>query len=222
MTACGLRTAAGAISGGNNEVKETDLQKKLAIIADKIGMVGIFAAIMTLAAMIVRSILEMLEVLPCGCGNIMSCQPEPNCTMLSFDNERLWMQLLESVIISISVIVCAIPEGLPLAVTISLSYSSAQMEKLNNLVRNRNASETMGSASHICSDKTGTLTQNKMTVMGLMAGGQYNLITDQKDKPKLLENVKNFGESVEIQGSNESLWDHLFESIMWNSSAYLT
>jgi len=88
----------------------------------------------------------------------MSCQAEPNCVMLSFENERLWMQLLESVIISISVIVCAIPEGLPLAVTISLSYSSSQMEKLNNLVRNRNSSETMGSATHICSDKTGTLT----------------------------------------------------------------
>jgi len=66
--------------------------------------------------------------------------------------------MLNSIIIAISVVVCAIPEGLPLAVTISLSFSSKQMEKLNNLVRNMNSSETMGSATFICSDKTGTLT----------------------------------------------------------------
>lgn len=62
----------------------------------------------------------------------------------------------------------AIPEGLPLAVTISLSFSSAAMKKLNNLVRKLASSETMGGATHICSDKTGTLTLNKMTVMSLM------------------------------------------------------
>jgi|TARA_B100000780_G_C21002623_1_gene401171 P-type E1-E2 ATPase len=88
------------------------------------------------------------------------------------------MNMLEGVIISISVIVCAIPEGLPLAVTISLSFSSAQMKKLNNLVRNLNSSETMGSATHICSDKTGTLTQNKMTVMACMIASKINQITD--------------------------------------------
>lgn len=63
----------------------------------------------------------------------------------------------------------AIPEGLPLAVTISLSFSSAAMKKLNNLVRKLASSETMGGATHICSDKTGTLTLNKMTVMSLMS-----------------------------------------------------
>ena len=100
------------------------------------------------------------------------------------------MNVLEGVIISISVIVCAIPEGLPLAVTISLSFSSRQMKKLNNLVRNLNSSETMGSATHICSDKTGTLTQNKMTVMGLMVNSQVNQIKDQNDIPKLIANIK--------------------------------
>ena len=108
--------------------------------------------------MIIRSLLEMGEVLPCGCGNIMSCQEEEGCVKLAWGESKLWMKMLDSIIISISVIVCAIPEGLPLAVTISLSFSSSQMKKLNNLVRNLNSSETMGSATHICSDKTGTLT----------------------------------------------------------------
>lgn len=77
--------------------------------------------------------------------------------------------VLDTVIIAITIIVVAIPEGLPLAVTISLSFSSKQMMKLNNLVRKLASAETMGGATHICSDKTGTLTQNKMTVMGFMS-----------------------------------------------------
>lgn len=76
---------------------------------------------------------------------------------------------MEAIIISITIIVVAIPEGLPLAVTISLSFSSAQMQKLNNLVRKLASAETMGLATHICSDKTGTLTENKMTVMAVQA-----------------------------------------------------
>ena len=59
----------------------------------------------------------------------------------------------------------AIPEGLPLAVTIALAYSVGKMRKQNNLVRQLQASETMGGANNICTDKTGTLTQNKMTVV---------------------------------------------------------
>lgn len=161
VTAVGLNSAAGAISDNTEEKGLTDLQKKLEVIADKIGQVGMLAALLTLISMILRSVLEMTKVIPCGCGNIMSCQAERGCVPLSFEfskTNRFWMNMLEGVIISISVIVCAIPEGLPLAVTISLSFSSAQMKKLNNLVRNLNSSETMGSATHICSDKTGTLT----------------------------------------------------------------
>ena len=60
--------------------------------------------------------------------------------------------------------------GLPLAVTISLAYSMKQMMKENNLVRHLEACETMGGATNICSDKTGTLTQNRMTVVEVRCG----------------------------------------------------
>ncbi len=63
-------------------------------------------------------------------------------------------------IIGITVIVVAVPEGLPLAVTIALAYSVMKMKSENNLVRKLHASETMGGATEICTDKTGTLTKN--------------------------------------------------------------
>lgn len=73
--------------------------------------------------------------------------------------------LVRYLLIGITIVVVAVPEGLPLAVTISLAYSVMKMKQENNLVRRLDASETMGGANQICSDKTGTLTQNVMTVV---------------------------------------------------------
>ena len=68
----------------------------------------------------------------------------------------------------------AVPEGLPLAVTISLAYSVGKMKDENNLVRFLSACETMGGANNICSDKTGTLTKNLMTVTKLWTEGKVH------------------------------------------------
>ena len=73
--------------------------------------------------------------------------------------------LLQSLMIAVTLIVVAVPEGLPMAVTLSLAYSMRRMLKTNNLVRRMHACETMGAATVICTDKTGTLTQNKMQVV---------------------------------------------------------
>ena len=71
---------------------------------------------------------------------------------------------LQSVMLAVTLIVVAVPEGLPMAVTLSLAYSMRRMLKTNNLVRRMHACETMGAATVICTDKTGTLTQNQMQV----------------------------------------------------------
>ena len=72
--------------------------------------------------------------------------------------------LLDSIMICVTLIVVAVPEGLPMAVTLSLAYSMRRMLKTNNLVRKMHACETMGATTVICTDKTGTLTQNQMRV----------------------------------------------------------
>ena len=82
----------------------------------------------------------------------------------SFDWVRFLHYLLDSIMICVTLIVVAVPEGLPMAVTLSLAYSMRRMLKTNNLVRKMHACETMGATTVICTDKTGTLTQNQMRV----------------------------------------------------------
>ena len=84
--------------------------------------------------------------------------------MPAFDWIPFIAYLLQSVMIAVTLIVVSVPEGLPMAVTLSLAYSMRRMLKTNNLVRKMHACETMGATTVICTDKTGTLTQNQMKV----------------------------------------------------------
>ena len=81
--------------------------------------------------------------------------------------------IINRLMIGVTILVVAIPEGLPLAVTISLAYSVKKMMADNNLVRHLNACETMGNATIICTDKTGTLTTNQMTVVQVWCGETF-------------------------------------------------
>ena len=131
----------------NIEAEATPLQQKLETIANEIGKIGTLCAMLTFIVMTVKYIF----------------------TTLMDDNQNLIFkdtvgEILNYFIIAITVVVVAIPEGLPLAVTISLAFSVMKMKKENNLVRRLEASEIMGGAQEICTDKTGTLTLNRMTV----------------------------------------------------------
>lgn len=91
--------------------------------------------------------------------------------------------LLQTVMIGVTLIVVAVPEGLPMAVSLSLAYSMRRMLKTNNLVRKMHACETMGATTVICTDKTGTLTQNQMQVAEVF---NVNLNDNVNDNPSPL------------------------------------
>eukprot|EP01138_Halocafeteria_seosinensis_P008652 gb/GECG01008843.1/.p1 GENE.gb/GECG01008843.1/~~gb/GECG01008843.1/.p1 ORF type:complete len:1219 (+),score=193.52 gb/GECG01008843.1/:1-3657(+) len=128
------------------ETKDTPLQEKLEVMVKKIGYFGTLAAVLTFICMMI-----MIGTSP----DVIDDEGGPG----------RWV--LRAFIIGVTIIVVAIPEGLPLAVTISLAYSTMKMMRDKNLVRVLSACETMGNATDICSDKTGTLTQNQMSVSAI-------------------------------------------------------
>jgi P-type Ca2+ transporter type 2C len=106
----------------------------------------------------------------------------PGSTLDAGDKGQRFLQIL---IVSVTIVVVAIPEGLPLAVTLALAYATTRMLKDNNLVRVLKSCETMGNATTICSDKTGTLTQNKMTVVAGTIGVDKKFGDKQQDTVSL-------------------------------------
>lgn len=122
--------------------------------------------------------------------------------------------ILSSIMIAVTLVVCAVPEGLPMSVTVSLAMSMRKMLKENNLVRKLHACETMGAATVICTDKTGTLTKNEMTVVEFEELGSSN------------ENAKCNHESAEVNSDetdgNHRIAELFARSIAINSTAELT
>ena len=132
----------------------TPLQVKLARLAKQLSMVGGVMAVITVVLIVAKHLYHWMR----GEGNT---DVSGNPVWLSSD----WSAMVDAFTTGVAILVLAIPEGLPLAVTIALAYSVKKMMKDNNLVRHLSACETMGGANTICSDKTGTLTQNQMTVV---------------------------------------------------------
>ena len=95
--------------------------------------------------------------------------------------------ILQTLMIAVTLIVVAVPEGLPMAVTLSLTYSMRRMLKTNNLVRKMHACETMGATTVICTDKTGTLTQNQMSVEETQFYGLANQVLNTDETSCLIK-----------------------------------
>ncbi|XP_046405440.1 plasma membrane calcium-transporting ATPase 2 isoform X5 [Ischnura elegans] len=131
----------------SHKKEKSVLQAKLTKLAIQIGYAGSTIAVLTVVILVIQFCVKTFVL-------------EQNSWKNSYANE-----LVRHLIIGVTVLVVAVPEGLPLAVTLSLAYSVKKMMKDNNLVRHLDACETMGNATAICSDKTGTLTTNRMTVV---------------------------------------------------------
>lgn len=146
------------------------LQGKLTRLAVQIGKAGLVMSILTVLILILYFVVDNFV--------IQRRAWLPECTPVYIQ------YFVKFFIIGVTVLVVAVPEGLPLAVTISLAYSVKKMMKDNNLVRHLDACETMGNATAICSDKTGTLTMNRMTVVQAYIGGtHYRQIPKPDDLP---------------------------------------
>jgi len=179
VLAVGVNSISGSASMLMQEAEpETGpMQRKLDHMAEYIGKVGLSIAILTFTALCIRFI-------------ILFGTKAKGYDMWS--HSKHWSELVSFVITAITVLVVAIPEGLPLAVTISLAFSVKKMMDDNNLVRNLSSCETMGAATTICSDKSGTLTTNNMTVMrAFFCGTDYGASgTSPKDATSLTSEVK--------------------------------
>uniref|UniRef100_A0A672SQW9 Calcium-transporting ATPase n=1 Tax=Sinocyclocheilus grahami TaxID=75366 RepID=A0A672SQW9_SINGR len=135
------------------------LQGKLTRLAVQIGKAGLIMSAVTVIILILFFVIDTFGVQ--GREWTAECTP-------------IYIQyFVKFFIIGVTVLVVAVPEGLPLAVTISLAFSVKKMMKDNNLVRHLDACETMGNATAICSDKTGTLTMNRMTVVQAYIGDTH-------------------------------------------------
>ena len=228
------------------ENSQTPLEAKLERIAQLIGYFGIGAGIVTLVALMIRfaisfsqetkeynktskiesAITGLLFNFPYKTNN----QDIMNHVDNNLNDPRLEVakKILDIIILCISIVVVAIPEGLPLAVTLSLAFSIKKMMDYNNLVRKMHACETMGGANYICTDKTGTLTKNEMSVFQVLTGIwkkelKQNLemaeVGKLDSKKKNNDEIKQIREDYKTLFDNNNYWETLKVAIALNVDA---
>ena len=226
------------------ETNRTPLEEKLDTIAQIIGYFGLGAGTITLVALFIRfgvnfdrqykdyqieSKIQTImtnflfnfpdkRILNNVSGHINNNLTEPKAIVVK--------NILDIIILCISIIVFIIPEGLPLAVTLSLAFSIKKLMDCNNLVRKMHACETMGGANYICTDKTGTLTKNEMSVFKILTGNgelelKHNLNIEDvgklgTEKTNNTDSVKQIREDYQEYFKNEQYWEILKVAIALN------
>ncbi|CAG9310366.1 unnamed protein product [Blepharisma stoltei] len=156
------------------EEAETPLQERLGEMATNIGKIGFIAGTLLSLVLIAHLSYDAIRQEQWGASE--------------------WEGLVSSIILGITILVVAIPEGLPLALTLAMAYSILRMKKDNIFVRHLRGCEVMGASTNILSDKTGTLTQNKMTVTCAMFYNQFFSDAECDELP--IECKKMIAESV--------------------------
>ncbi|KAL2624580.1 hypothetical protein AAZV13_07G003700 [Glycine max] len=180
VTGVGINTEWGLLMASISEDtgEETPLQVRLNGVATFIGVVGLTVAVLVLAVLLGRYFSGHTKDID---GNVEFVAGKTSVSNAVDDVIKIFT-------IAVTIVVVAVPEGLPLAVTLTLAYSMRKMMADKALVRRLSACETMGSATTICSDKTGTLTLNQMTVVEAYVGSTKVYSPDDSSKlhPKAL------------------------------------
>ncbi|GFF44091.1 calcium-transporting ATPase 2 [Aspergillus lentulus] len=150
VTAVGVNSTYGkTLMSLQDEGQTTPLQSKLNVLAEYIAKLGLAAGLLLFVVLFIKFLAQLKDM---------------------HGADAKGQAFLQIFIVAVTIIVVAVPEGLPLAVTLALAFATTRMLKDNNLVRLLRACETMGNATTICSDKTGTLTENKMTAVAATLG----------------------------------------------------
>ncbi|EAQ91884.1 hypothetical protein CHGG_00119 [Chaetomium globosum CBS 148.51] len=209
VTAVGVNSSYGRIMMSmHTDQEDTPLQKKLNVLADWIAKFGGGAALLLFVVLFIKFLAQL-----------------PNNTDTPDQKGQTFLRLF---ITSVTVVVVAVPEGLPLAVTLALAFATTRMLKDNNLVRVLKACETMGNATTVCSDKTGTLTQNKMTVVATTLGKSISfggtdapLEEDKDETSKAVEiDIPNLPVADFVKGLSATSKQLLVQSNAVNSTAF--
>ncbi|KAL7246453.1 hypothetical protein ACSBR2_001533 [Camellia fascicularis] len=164
VTSVGINTEWGLLMASISEDtgEETPLQVRLNGVATFIGFVGLSVAVLVLVVLLIRYFT----------GHTKNADGTVSFTAGRTKFSTAIDGVIKIFTVAVTIVVVAVPEGLPLAVTLTLAYSMKKMMADKALVRRLSACETMGSATTICSDKTGTLTLNKMTLVEAYIGGK--------------------------------------------------
>ncbi|MEI7848319.1 MAG: HAD-IC family P-type ATPase, partial [Chloroflexota bacterium] len=169
VTSTGMKTQLGLIATmlQSVETEETPLQRRL----NELGKTLSIGALILVALVFVVAVFYDTQL------SLLFTSP------LAYFTEYA-KPLTEAFLIAVSLAIAAVPEGLPAVVTISLALGMQEMIKKHALIRKLSSVETLGSATTICSDKTGTLTQNEMTVTRLWSANQFVGVTGTGYAPK--------------------------------------
>ncbi|KAJ3275572.1 Calcium-transporting ATPase 10, plasma membrane-type [Terramyces sp. JEL0728] len=191
VTAVGVQSSGGKIQELLNASQDemTPLQEKLKDVAILIGKVGVAAGVITFIGLAVRWGIDIANSVPVAST---AC----NASSGGYSVLDRLSSIVEDFVIAITVIVVAVPEGLPLAVTLALSLSMFKMMRDNCFVRHLDASETMGQATTVCTDKTGTLTYNRMSVVRIMVGDRIYKGEGSGDKDAMPFSPKTFPNEI--------------------------
>ncbi|CAG8427274.1 unnamed protein product [Penicillium salamii] len=198
VTATGMHATFGrTMMSLQEEGETTPLQTKLNVLAEYIAKLGLASGLLLFVVLFIKFLARLHNI--------------------DGGADAKGQAFLQIFIVAVTIVVVAVPEGLPLAVTLALAFATTRMIKDNNLVRYLKACETMGNATTICSDKTGTLTENKMTAVAATLGttsrfGKYSGVS--------ADDQTEISPSEFVSSLSPSIKDLLLQSIVFNSTAF--
>ncbi|KAJ5677153.1 uncharacterized protein N7477_002786 [Penicillium maclennaniae] len=196
VTATGVHSTHGrTMMSLQEEGETTPLQSKLNKLAEYIAKLGLASGLLLFVVCFIKFLVRLKDI--------------------EGGADAKGQAFLQIFIVAVTIVVVAVPEGLPLAVTLALAFATTRMIKDNNLVRFLKACETMGNATTICSDKTGTLTENKMSAVAATLGTSSRFGDKSPSSNSECVSASEFVSSL-----SPSVKDVLLKSITLNSTAF--